>query len=274
MRRVWMLFAWLALAICAPRAVSAGEADILYRATAIVTGQGEENRAIGFRLCMEDVIVRVSGDYRLVTSGKARAMIDDAASFVTEFSYRDRLEGIPIHDEQGSYDRPHDLTVDFDRAKIDGALKALGSAPWLEARPRLIVFLGVANATSNFVLSSDGEQGFYMRDSFAAASDKIAVPIGLPSQAAITRAKLAQKSLADVDLAALDALAEKVGGDQALAGSLVWSDEALGWIAEWRLASGRKLYRWKVSGVGFDDAFRNALRGAAQVLSGNGAPES
>jgi hypothetical protein len=65
-----------------------------------------------------------------------------------------------------------------------------------------------------------------------------------------------------------------VGGDQALAGSLVWSDEALGWIAEWRLASGGKLYRWKVSGVGFDDAFRNALRGAAQVLSGNGAPES
>ena len=28
------------------------------------------------------------------------------------------------------------------------------------------------------------------------------------------------------------------------------------------------------SGVSFDDAFRNALRGAAQVLSGNGQPDS
>jgi hypothetical protein len=29
-----------------------------------------------------------------------------------------------------------------------------------------------------------------------------------------------------------------------------------------------------VRGVSFDDAFRNALRGAAQVLSGNGQPDS
>jgi len=64
------------------------------------------------------------------------------------------------------------------------------------------------------------------------------------------------------------------GGDQALAGTLIWSDAARGWIAEWRLDFEGKPYRWRISGVSFDEAFRNALRGAAQVLSGNGEPQS
>ena len=252
---------------------AAQDVDALYRATAIVTGKGEENRATGFRLCMEDVIVRVSGDYRLVTSGKAATTVADAAKLVTKFHYRDRLEGIPIHDEQGSYARPHDLTVDFDHAKVDAALAAMGSRPWLARRPRLVILLGVRNATGTFMLSADGDQGFYMRDSFNAASDRIAIPIGLPTGAEIAGFKLDPETIVATDPTELDTLARQSGGDQALGGTLVWSDAALGWIATWRLRSGGEVYEWQVSGVSFDEAFRNALRGAAQVLSGNGRPQ-
>jgi hypothetical protein len=269
----------LALLLCGFAAVAASPAkapdvDALYRATAIVTGTGEANRQIGFRIAMEDVIVRVSGDYRLITSGKAASAVGGAANLVTKISYRDRLEGVPIHDEQGSHDRPHDLTVEFDHGKIDAALAAMGSRPWLTPRPRLVVFLGVRNAKGAFVLSADGDQGFYMRDSFTAASDRMAMPIALPSRAAIDGAKLKSEAIGTTELAALDALARESGGDQALAGTLVWSDEARGWIAEWRLDAAGSAYAWRVSGVSFDDAFRNALRGAAQVLSGNGQPDS
>ncbi len=40
-------------------------------------------------------------------------MLSQAASFVQSFSYQDRLPGKPIHDEQGTYDRPpqSDLSV-------------------------------------------------------------------------------------------------------------------------------------------------------------------
>jgi hypothetical protein len=251
----------------------ADDTALLYRAVAVVTGTGEENRQIGFKLCMEDVVVRVSGDYRLITSGKARPMIDDAASYVAAFKYHDRYEGIPVHDEQGTHDRPHDLTVDFDRGKIDAALASLGSRPWLAARPRLVVMLGVTNAKGSFVLSADAEQAFYMRDSFALASAKIAIPIAFPSQSAIANAGLEPQSLRAADPAALDALAKTAGGDQALAGTLVWSDAERGWIASWRLAAAGKVHQWHISGVSFDDAFRDALRGAAQVLSGNGEPK-
>jgi hypothetical protein len=253
---------------------AAQDIDALYRAVAIVTGTGEVNRQIGFRLTMEDVIVRVSGDYRLIVSGKAAPVIADAASFVSKIHYHDRYEGIPVHDEQGTHDRPHDLTVDFDHAKLDAALVAMGSRPWLSPRPRLLVVLGVRNAKGTFVLSGDGDQGFYMRDSFTASSDRIAVPIALPSLAAIESANLQSEAIGTTDPAALEVFARQNGADLALTGTLVWSDAARGWIAEWRLAFAGKNYAWRVGGVSFDDAFRNALRGAAQVLSGNGQPDS
>jgi uncharacterized protein len=223
---------------------------------------------------MEDVVVRVSGDYRLVRSGKARAMIDGAAEYVAAFKYRDLYEGIPVHDEQGTHDRPHELTVDFDKGKVDAALASLGSRPWLDPRPRLTVILGVKNSKGRFLLSADAEQGFYMRDSFAASSKRIATPIVFPTQAAIGAAAVTEETLAHADMAALEKLAKEAGGDNALAGIISWSDADRGWIAEWRLVVDGKTYGWRISGVSFDDAFRNALRGAAQVLSGNGEPAS
>lgn len=261
------------IAVLSVTSAQAADAEKLYTAMAIVTGTGEENRQIGFRLAIEDVIVRVSGDPSLVTSGAAKGMIDAAGDYVDSFSYRDRLEGIPIHDEQGTHDRPHDLTVNFHPDKIDAELIDLGRQPWLAERPHLAVVLGVKNATLNFVLSGDGEQGFYMRDSLAAASEKIAVPIALPSMAAIAEAGLRSDVLGDFDAASLDARAGAFGGDRVLAGTLVWSDEALGWIATWRLYYDGKEHVWDERGISFDEAFRQALRGAAKILSGNGAPE-
>ena len=50
-------------------------------------------------------------------------------------------------------------------------------------------------------------------------------------------------------------------------------DADLGWVADWRLMHEGKNYAWQVRSVSFDEAFRVAMRGAAQVLSGNGQPK-
>jgi len=67
-------------------------------------------------------------------------------------------------------------------------------------------------------------------------------------------------------------VADLSGGELPLVGDLQWSDAALGWVAVWSLAASGRRYRWSVSGVNYDEAFRIAIRGAARTLSGNGEP--
>jgi hypothetical protein len=110
-----------------------------------------------------------------------------------------------------------------------------------------------------------------MGESFHAAAAPLAITILLPAKTAM--AGMDVEALGDKSMAELNALAKTVGGDLALAGSIVWSDEDLGWVADWRLAPTGETHYWQVRGVSFDEAFRVAMRGAAQILSGNGAPQ-
>jgi len=255
-----------------PGPAVAASVDEVYQAQTIVTGQGEENRQIGFKACLDSVLVRISGDQRLPNRPEMAALRDKAGSFVDSFRYHDRLEGIPVHDEQGTHDRPHDLTCLYKPAIIDPVLASLGSKPWLGERPRLAVFLTAEQGARHFALTVDEEHGGAMRESFTNATGPLVMRIAFPAASLLSGAGLDDKTLRNADLATLDQLAKKAGADQALAGSIVWSDKELGWIADWRLAMGGKTYAWQVRGVSFDEAFRVAMRGAAQVLSGNGPP--
>lgn len=271
LRIVWVIACGAFSVLTTAGAASPQDLDTLYQAKAVVTGQSEKNRIPGFADCLRQVVVKVSGDQRLLKAPEFEALLPKADELVSTFSYRDRLEGIPIHDEQGTYDRPHDLTCIFDRAKIDAVLQSLGSRPWLEPRPRLVVFLGVRQNAKTFTLTKDGGESPYMGESFHAAAAPLAMTILLPAKTAM--AGMDVEALGDKSMAELNALAKEAGGDLALAGSIVWSDEDLAWVADWRLAPTGETHRWQVRGVSFDEAFRVAMRGAAQILSGNGAPQ-
>lgn len=242
----------------------------LYQAQTVVTGTGDVNRQIGFRDCLDKVLVKVSGDQRLTQKPEILALRDKAADFVQSFRYHDRLEGIPIHDEQGTHDRPHDLTCIYKPAVVDKLLAQLGSRPWLGARPLIAVFMTAEQGSRHFVLTPDEDRGDAMRESFTNAASPLLMRVSFPKTEQL--GGLDEKALSAADMARLDNLAKKARAARALAGSIVWSDKELGWIADWRLAARGKTYRWQVRGVSFDEAFRVAMRGAAQILSGNGQP--
>ncbi len=263
----------LVFALILPVTTQATESD-LYQTKAVVSGTGEARRALGFSECLSDVLVKVSGDPRLYDAPRVAEMAKQAGAYISGFSYRDRLSGVPIHDEQGSYDRPHDLTCDFDREKIDAALNILGREPWTGERPRIVVLLSIRDrndAEELLVADSSGASDADMRFSLASAAEKLGLTMKLPTEAEMTKAALTATTLPKVDIAKLDQSARADGGT-ALAGSMVWSDEALGWVVDWRLAAKAKTYQWQMRGVGFDDAFRNGMAGAMQILSGHGQP--
>lgn len=262
------------LAIGAANGLAKAEGlEELYSSQTIVNGKYEKNRQAGFKRCLDAVLVRVSGDPRLPAKAEMAALRDKAGSFVASFSYRDRMEGIPNHDDQGTYDRPHNLYCQYKPADIDPVLASLGSRPWLAERPRLAVFLATERGIRHFALDADDKRDLLMRRSFSNAAAPLAMQVAFPMAAQLSQAGLDDKTLRDAAMPVLDKAAKKAGADQALSGSLMWSDKELGWIADWRLATASKTYIWQVRGVSFDEAFRVAIKGAAQILSGNGQPE-
>jgi hypothetical protein len=266
-RFTWSVVEIVVLLMLGCGTAQSAELDGLYRAKTVVTGRGEADRALGFALCLEDVLVKLSGDPRLIGDPRVAKIGKNAGSLVASFRYRDRLSGMPIHDEQGSYDRPHDLTVDFDPVKIDAVLERLDREPWLSLRPRVVVLLNVKpRQGAAFTLASDsnGERDADMRFSLQGAAERVGMPMALPALADV--GKTGPRTTTG-------SITAKGGEEVALAGTLAWSDAARGWIAEWRMAVDGKDHRWQIRGVSFDEAFRNGMRGAAQILSGNGRPD-
>jgi hypothetical protein len=243
--------AMVALALMLPAAALAAQQDPhlgRYEARTIVTGTDMRSRPAGLAACLADVLVKVSGDPTVRDDPRLPALQAQAADYASDFDYWDRMSGISHHDEQGSSDRPYNLTVRFDPARIDAALRALGRTPWPDPRPALVMRVHVGGAHDAFDLTATEPRAEAMRAALVDTGEKYGMRIVVPAGPA--------------------ASAEGVP----LAGKLVLSQSALGWVAEWHLDWQGAGYDWSIGGVNFDEAFRDGVRGAMQVLSGHGAP--
>jgi hypothetical protein len=262
----------LAAALICCGGAMAATADDLYRAQTTVTGQGEANRIIGFAACLEDVLIKVSGALKLAGDPRPAEYKSRAGDFVHAHRYHDQMSGTPTRDEQGTRDRPYDLIVDFDDKKIDDLLKALGITPWLSHRPVLAVFVAMEQGATKYIVTADAERSLAPREALLAAAAKRGMSIVLPGVAALAKSGIDAAGLTALPPATLAARAAEQGGEVALVGRLVWDDQALGWATIWQMAWQGRPHRWQFRGVTFDEAFRRAIGGAAQILSGNGDP--
>ena len=247
-------------------------AQTLYQSMYVVSGKAPERRVVGFQEALRRLMVKVSGDRRLADDPTVAKMIEHAADYVVDFSYLDLKQGIKLSDEQGSYDRPHYLTVTFDQAKIDAALADLGRKPWVGPRPKLVVFLGVHRDPKSYIVDNDDARDELMRISAGNASLLYSMPIAFPPKAALPASFATFDQAKTATPADLEAAAKAAGGDAALVGTLDWSDADHGWIADWTISKDRKPVHWQKKGISFDDAFRDGLSGAALALSGSGQP--
>jgi hypothetical protein len=241
----------------------------LYRAQTIVTGTGEANRLIGFASCLEDVLVKASGQLRLAGDPRLKPFKADAAKLVRDFSYRDEKGGKPKNDEQGTRDRSFVLTAEFNEAAVNGVLAKLGSKPWLSRRPTLAVFAELNPGVRRLVVSADARDTELQRAALIAAADKRGMPIVLPDAADLAGLGSPGQPLAAITPAALSGIASRRGGEVVLSARLVWDDRALRWNSEWRLDGEGHQQRWQLSAVTFDETFRQGIGSAAQILAGS-----
>jgi uncharacterized protein len=268
-RRVAVLIAVLAAIVAAVLlATSAPDVRPLFTATTIVTGNDTTNRAAGLARCLADVIVKLSGDPRLTSKPGFAAMQARAAALMEGFTYRDRMEGIPLGDEQGTRDRPFDLTVTFNRARIEAALHELGGKPWLTARPVTEVYIAVKNGDRLLTLTSEEPRGIDHRDALQAAANQLALPIIVPRQAQWALLPLTAEDLMVIKQTVTGRL--QTAAAPKLLGALQW--DSTQWLTRFTIVNKGQTHTWQGQAVSFDEAYRMGLRGAALVLSGSGMP--
>jgi len=255
-----ILLAMLGLGAAMPAA-----ANDLYRTQTIVTGQLEPNRLIGFAVCLEQVLIKVSGAISLTGDPRLESYKATARDFVRTYEYIDEKGGKPKNDEQGTRDRSFFLIVDFDEKRINDTLAALGLKPWLARRPVLGLFVEMNPGARTYVVSSDSPQTDLQRASLRNAADRRGMQIALPASAAL--ANLPAGGLAAATSALMPVVAEQ-GGEVVVIAHLAWDDQAVAWINDWRLDWQDKPHRWQFRAETFDDSFRRGIGNAAEVLSG------
>lgn len=234
----------------------------LYRAETIVTGTGLSERMRGFRIGVEDVLVKLTGDASVADSAEAGNVAVKAADLIADFTYEDRMKGIPIHDEQGTRDRPHYLRMRFDPEKFDAALAQAGLNKWVGARPTLAVWLGISEPRGNYVLAREGE-GYGQREVLKDASKKRGIPILLPTE---NQTAVTYQTIAKPDLDVLRQASKELGGSGILYGRLDFDGEAH-WNTSWVAAGDGFEAAWAVNGVTFDVALKGAIDQAAAAFS-------
>jgi hypothetical protein len=241
----------------------------LYQATDKVSGFDEDRRQVGFAHCLREVLVRLSGEPRLEHDQRISEFAKHADALVVSFDYSDILAGMgqPVHDDQGTGDdRPYDLVVRFDHAKIDKMLVDLGEPPWRPPRPQVVPVLAVRGFTGTYLLSAEVRAGIDQRAALSAAAMQYGLDLRLP-----TEAELAAWG---VTLDGIPNPRAEPDGEQALvAGTLEFDEATPGWVGSWRMRWRGDDDVWGISGVNFDEAFRALMRGVARVASGHGAPD-
>ncbi len=254
--------------LMAPKAEGSCPPDIaaIYQADVIVTGTDMRQRPWGFAQTLRAVLVKASGDPRLKDDPRTADLADHAGEFAVCFTYADMMAGIPLHDDQGTYDRPHKLTVTFDPAKIDTILARFGDKPWLGERPVVVPLLLVHGPKPPpYLLSADAAEGGEQRRSFTTWATELDMKLRIPGEAELAAWGAAADHIPDTAPASSQ-------GEVIVAGTLDWSETLPGWVGRWRCRWRGVDHAWSISGVNYDAAFRDLIGGVMLLASGNGTP--
>lgn len=262
-----LLLVILSVALVAAGARPGGAQDTsgFYQSTAIVTGYDMRSRPKGFAQCLRDVLVKVSGETRLRDDPRVAELAAHADALVVSFDYVDQMAGIKVHDDQGTYDRSYNLTVRFDPAKIDLALADLGEHPWRGERPVVVPAIVVRGYVPPYLLSAEAPAGAAQRGSLEEVASEYDMKVRIPT---------------DAELAAWGVTVEgfpapkppPLPGQVLVAGTIEFKESPLGWMGSWRMRWHDTDYVWDISGVNYDTAFRDVIRGVVRVASDHGAP--
>jgi|GEM_PF-236606 len=252
--------------------------DDLYTASVKVADKGPDARAEAFRMALEQVLVKVSGNSAALSDPDLKKQLDAPAQYVQEYRYEPLDEanaaavGGPVAGagSSGSGDgttktvqATHILKVTFAGPGIDSVLKKHGVVVWGRQRPEVLVWLAIDDGQQRYVVSSDGDTRAHrmlMRDAGARG-----LPVLLPLMDVTDRSRI---EFVDISGGFFDAVRDASARYRSEI-SLVGHVHRAGgrWQADWTLLGVGDRRAWTASASGLAGAIGSGVHGVADRLA-------
>ncbi len=137
----------------------------LYKQEVLVAGQSDDERQDAMGQALTNVIIKVSGQRKTLTTGGVPGALRAPSAYVQSFSYR--------QDEQ----RNQYLQVNFDQILVNRLLRESNVAIWGVNRPTTLMWLAVDDGGSRQILSSSSELPLIMESHFETRGIPVILPL-------------------------------------------------------------------------------------------------
>jgi uncharacterized protein len=146
MKKHYLILLGLSL-IFTPYSVYAVRVPGLYESEVPVQDQGAASRRQAVEQAMKQVLVKLTGDRNAATRVALSPVIDTAENYVQQYRYLQVAEGENL--AAGSKLR---ISIQFDDANLDNALRNLGIQVWGRERPSTLIWIAMEDEVSRRIL--------------------------------------------------------------------------------------------------------------------------
>ena len=259
------LLALLGLVALAP--AHAVEIEGIADARVEVRGQGERERARGFRRGLEQVVVRMTGNSRAPGNPDLESLFANPGAHVQTFRYR-RLDDEKV-DADADDPPTHELQVVFNAGRIEQALRDAEVPVWSRRRPEVLLWVGVDEGRERYLV---GEQdGADARTALREQAQVRGLPLLLPLLDVEDRDRIDFIDIRAPFLEAIERAAERYRSEMILVGHVSRRGEEE-WTADWTLLVEDRETTWSSRADALDAVLGAGIDGATDRLSALLAP--
>ena len=263
------VYALCAVLLCGYTPIShSATIEGLYDTAVAVVGQDAIERRRGFRLALESVLVKLTGDGAIATLPELSALMSNAQLHVEQYRYLPFADASTSTGENAnvpatSSGPTHLLEVSFAQASLNRALNELGLPLWGAERPETLTWLAVQERNQRYILAGGANNA--VRQALDKVALKRALPILLPIMDLKDQSAVNFSDVRGGFTGPVQDASRRYGVDTVLTGSL--SQGNSGWRAQWVLYRNSRIYRWKAEGESVTDVITVGMEGLANQLA-------
>ncbi|MEM7209138.1 MAG: DUF2066 domain-containing protein [Pseudomonadota bacterium] len=252
----------------------------LYYTSVAVVGQDAVERRRGFRLALESVLVKLTGDGAVATLPQLANLMRNAQVHVAQYRYvalpgvdesktnQAQAQQADEGSESGSAsvtisEPTHILEVNFAQSSLNRALNEIGLPLWGAERPETLLWLAVQETGRRYILSGGATNA--VRDALNEVAEKRALPILLPLMDLQDQGTVNFTDVHGGFSGRVQDASSRYGVDTVMTGSL--RQAASGWTSSWVLYRNNTLYEWQGRGSNINDVIGVGMEGLANQLA-------